>query len=48
MTRDYATGTEGYSLPLCRRTAFNPDLQEFMNNLYSIRRASIKPEISLQ
>ena len=52
MTREYATGTEGYPLPLCRSTAFNPDLEESMNSLqlssyYSIRRASIKPEMSL-
>ena len=53
MTRKYATETEGYPLPLCRSTAFNPDLEKSVNSLqfsslYSICRASIKPEMSLQ
>ena len=53
MTREYATGTEGYSFLFYRSTAFNPDLEESMyslqfSSLYSIRRASIKPEMSLQ
>ena len=50
MTCEYAAGTEGYSLPLCRSSASNPDLEESMNSLqfssfYSIHRASIKSEM---
>ena len=46
MAHEYATGTEGYLLPLCRNTALNPDLEESMNrlqfsSLYYIRRAFI-------
>ena len=36
MTREYAGVTKGYSLPLCRSIAFNPDLEESMNSLNSL------------
>ena len=53
MTYEYATGTEGYPLPLCGKTAFNLDLEESINNLQfsslrSIRKASFKPKMLLQ